>query len=88
MGKSQDTPRSWQSGDTVEVAPLVTMLSEADTRLLERIVLHLRNEATIALGRAERALNLNLEGVANDCDAIDMVADWLEDAIRCSMIKT
>lgn len=72
----------------MEVAPLVTMLSEVDTRLLERIVLHLRHEVAIALGRAERASNLNLEGIASDCDAIDMVAEWLEDAIRCSMIKT
>jgi len=72
----------------VEIEPLLTTLSDADKRLLERIVLHLRDEVAIALGRAEGALNLNLEGIANDCDAIDMVADWLEDAIRCSMIKT
>lgn len=72
----------------MEIEPLLTTLSDADKRLLERIVLHLRHEVAIALGRAEGALNLNLEGIANDCDAIDMVADWLEDAIRCSMIKT
>ena len=72
----------------MEIEPLLTTLSDADKRLLERVVLHLRHEVAIALGRAEGALNLNLEGIANDCDAIDMVADWLEDAIRCSMIKT
>ena len=72
----------------MEIEPLLTTLSDADKRLLERVVLHLRHEVAIALGRAEGALNLNLEGIANDCDAIDMVADWLEDAIQCSMIKT
>jgi len=88
MDTGQGTPRSWQGGNAVEIEPLLTTLSDADKRLLERIVLHLRDEVAIALGRAEGALNLNLEGIANDCDAIDMVADWLEDAIRCSMIKT
>lgn len=88
MGKSQDAPRSWQSGDTVEVAPLVTMLSEADTRLLERIVLHLRHEVIIALGKAESHHHSVIASIINDCDAIDMVTEWLEDAIMYRMIKT
>lgn len=88
MGSSADTPRSRQSSYSMEVTPLLTNLSDADKRLLERIVLHLRSEVTIALGRAERASESILRGVSEDCDAIDMVADWLEEAVACSMIKT
>lgn len=88
MGQGNEPVGSWQGGDTVAVPVMLTHLDERDKALLSRVALHLREEVIIALGRASVSLKIDSRGICDDCDTIELVADWLEDAIKASEIRT
>ena len=70
------------------ITTLHTPLDERDKALLSRVALHLREEVIIALGKASVSLKIDSRGICEDCDAIELVADWLEDAVKASEIRT